>query len=81
MQHKALRQGRNLVFSQDTCLEKERVQLKVTPRKVGMGLKQRWGWRLAWWGSTEKKETSHLLGLRGKARTQINDPVELELLV
>ena len=24
------------------------------------------GWRLAWWGSTEKKESSHLLGLRGR---------------
>ena len=22
--------------------------------------------RLAWWGSTEKKEASHLLGLRGR---------------
>ena len=46
---------------------------KVTPRKVGVGLKRRrepsrrrLGWRLAWWGSTEKKEASHLLGLRGK---------------
>ena len=24
------------------------------------------GWRLAWWGSTEKKEASYLLGLRGR---------------
>ena len=24
------------------------------------------GWRLAWWGSTEKKEASHLLELSGK---------------
>ena len=72
IQHKALRQGKNLAFSKDTCLEKERVLLKVTPRKV-VGLKRRWepskrrlGWRLAWWGSTEKKEVSHLLGLRGR---------------
>ena len=43
------------------------------PRKVGVGLKQkrelnkrRFGWRLAWWESTEKKEASHLLGLRGR---------------
>ena len=43
---------------------------KVTLRKVGVGLKRRrepsrrrLGWRLAWWGSTEK-EASHLLGLR-----------------
>ena len=35
---------------------------KVTPRKVGVGLKRRrepsrrrLSWRLAWWGSTEKK--------------------------
>ena len=44
---------------------------KATPRKVGVGLKRRRGqskrrldWRLAWWGSTEKKEASHFLGLR-----------------
>ena len=46
---------------------------KATPRKVGVGLKRRrepnrrrLGLRLAWWGSTEKKEASHLLGLRGR---------------
>ena len=46
---------------------------KATPRKVGRGLKRRQepirgklGWRLARWESTEKKETSHLLGLRGR---------------
>ena len=72
IQRKALRRGKNLAFSEDTCLEKERVRSKVTPRKVGVGLKRRqelsrrWGWRLAWWGSTEKKEASHLLGLRGR---------------
>ena len=62
-----------MAFSKDTCLEKERVRSKVTPRKVGVGLKRRGepsrrrlGWRLAWWGSTEKKEASHLLGLRGR---------------
>ena len=73
IQCKALRHGKNLAFSEDTCLEKERVRSKVTPRKVGVGLKRRqkpsrrrWGWRLAWWGSTEKKEASHLLRLRGR---------------
>ena len=73
IQRKALRRGKNLAFSKDTCLEKERVRSKVTPRKVGVGLKQRQepsrrrlGWRLAWWESTEKKETSHLLRLRGR---------------
>ena len=57
IQRKALRQGKNLAFSEDTCLEKERVWSKVTPRKVGVGLKPRrdlskrsWGWKLAWWG-------------------------------
>ena len=46
---------------------------KVTARKVGVGLKRklelsrrRLGWRLAWWGFTEKKEASHFLGLRGR---------------
>ena len=36
IQRKALSRGKNLVFSEDTCLEKETVRLKVTPRKVGM---------------------------------------------
>ena len=62
-----------MILGEDTCLEKERVLSKMIPRKVGMGLKRRrelnknrWGWRLAWLGSTEKKEVSHLLGLREK---------------
>ena len=69
IQRKALRRGKNLAFSEDTCLEKERVRSKVTPRKVGVGLKRRREpsrRRLAWWRSTEKKEASHLLGLRGR---------------
>ena len=37
MQRRALRHGKNLAFSEDTCLEKERVRLKVIPRKVGVG--------------------------------------------
>ena len=61
IQRKALRRGKNLAFSEDTCLQNERVRSKVTPRKVGVGLKprrepsRRLGWRLAWWGSTEKE--------------------------
>ena len=62
IQRKALRRGKNPAFSEDTCLEKGRVRSKVTPRKGGVGLKRRrepsrrmLGWRLAWWGSTEKK--------------------------
>ena len=34
IQPKALRRGKNLAFSQDTCLEKERVRSKVTPKKL-----------------------------------------------
>ena len=41
VQRKALKREKNLAFSEDTCLEKERVQSKVTPRKVGVGLKRR----------------------------------------
>ena len=51
IQRKTLRRGKNLAFSEDTCLEKERVRSKVTPRKVGVGLKRRREpsrWRLAW---------------------------------
>ena len=50
----------------------------MTSRKVEVGLKRRWelskrrlGWRLAWWGSTAKKEALHLRGLR--ARHQYSD--------
>ena len=71
-QHKVLKPAKNLAFSKDTCLKKKRVWSKVTPRKVGVGLKQRRelnkrrsGWRLAWWGFAEK-EASHFLGLRGR---------------
>ena len=28
--------------------------------------KKRWRWRLAWWGSTEKKDASQIFGLTGK---------------
>ena len=62
-----------MVFSEETCSEMERVRSKVTPRKVEVGLKwrrelnkRRLGWRCAWWESIEKKEASHLLGLRGR---------------
>ena len=41
IQRTALRRGKNLAFSEDACLEKERVRSKVTPRKVGVGLKRR----------------------------------------
>ena len=41
MHRKVLRQGKNLVFSENTCLEKERLRSKVTPRKVGVGSKRR----------------------------------------
>ena len=57
IQRKALRRGKNLAFSEDTGLEKERVRSKATTRKVGVGLKRKRELskrRLAWWGSTEK---------------------------
>ena len=69
IQCKALIREKNLAFSEDTCLEKERVRSKVAPRKVGEKLKRREelkGWRLAWWESTKKKEASHLLESRGR---------------
>ena len=34
IQRKALRQGKKLAFSEDTCLEKERVRSKVTQEKL-----------------------------------------------
>ena len=40
IQRNALRRGKNLAFSEDTCSEKERVQSKGDSRKVGMGLKR-----------------------------------------
>ena len=61
------RRGKSLAFSKDRCLKKERVRSKVTPRKVGVGLKRRRKLnkrRLACWGSTEKKKASHLIELR-----------------
>ena len=73
IQHKALRPERNLAFSEDTCLQKKSVRSKVTPRKVGVGLKRRrepsmsgLGWSLGLWGSTEKKKASHLHGFGGR---------------
>ena len=41
IQRKAMRRRENFAFSEETCLEKERVRSKVTARKVGMGLKRR----------------------------------------
>ena len=62
IQCKTYRRGKNLAFSEDTCLENVRVRLKMIPKKVRVGLKRRrdpskrrLGWRLAWCGSTEKK--------------------------
>ena len=49
IQRKALRRGKNLAFCEDTCLEKERVQSKVTQEKLGVGLKQRREPRMRRW--------------------------------
>ena len=84
IQCKALRRGKNLAFSKGTCLEKGIVQSKVISREVGVGLKRRWelnkrrlGWRLAWWGFTEK-EASHFLGLRGRHQYSDHRPNQIE---
>ena len=51
---------------------KGKIAVEGDPKNIGVGLKRRrelnmtrLGWRLAWWGSIEKK-ASHLLGLRGR---------------
>ena len=41
LRRKALRRGKNLAFSEDACLEKERVRPKVTPTNVGVAFKRR----------------------------------------
>ena len=38
IQSKALRRGKNLAFSEDTCLEKKRVRSKVIPKKGWSGI-------------------------------------------
>ena len=38
-----LRREKNVAFSEDTCLEKERMRSKVNARKAGMGLNQKRG--------------------------------------
>ena len=69
IQCKVLKRGKNLVFSEETYSEKERVRSKMTSRKVTVGLKRKRELnkrRLAWWESTEEKKALHLLGLRGR---------------
>ena len=41
LQRKALRRGKNLAFSEDTCLEKERVRSKVTPEIIRIEMEAR----------------------------------------
>ena len=50
-----LEMRKKLGFQRKFMIEKERVRSKVTPRKVGVGLKWRWelnnkrlGWRWTW---------------------------------
>ena len=38
IQHNALRLGKNLAFSEDTCLEKERVQFEGDPKQSWSGI-------------------------------------------
>ena len=62
-----------LGLQRSSCFEKERVRSKVTPRKVGVGLKRRrepsrrrLGWRFAWWGSIVFDNLSNLVIVIGK---------------
>ena len=73
IQRKVLIRGKNLAFSEDTCLEKKKVRSKMIPRKIEVRLIRRrelnmkmWSWKLAWLGFPEKNKTSYFLGLRGK---------------
>ena len=79
IQLKALRRENNLAFSEDTCLEKERVRSEVTPRKVGVGLKRRrepskrrLGWRLSLVGIHQ--EEGGLTFARIKRKTPVLRP-------
>ena len=54
IQRKALKRGKTLAFREETCLEKERVRSKVTPRKVGVGLKRRWEFNKRRWSLGER---------------------------
>ena len=54
-------------------LRKGKSAVKGDPKKSWSGVeteaepsRRRLGWRLAWWGSTEKNEALHLLGSRGR---------------
>ena len=62
-----------LGFQQKYMFRKGKSAVEGDPKKSWSGIetqaglnKEKVGWRLAWWGSTEKKEASHLLGLRGR---------------
>ena len=70
MQRKALRRGKNLAQSR-YMLKKEMSAVEGDPLESWSGIevegelnKKKLSWRLAWWGSTEKKEASRLLRLR-----------------
>ena len=85
IQRKAIRRGKNLAFNKDTCLEKERVRLKVTPRKVGVGLKRRrepskrkLGLKIRLVG--DRRRRPHICS-EEETSTQTSIPIETELLV
>ena len=66
-------EGRSWPLAKIHAYEKQRVRSKVILRIVVERLKRRWklnkrrwGWRLAWWGSTVKKKISYLLRWRGR---------------
>ena len=50
IQRNALRRGKNLAFSEDTCLEKESVWSKMVRRKLGVALKRKGELNKKRWG-------------------------------
>ena len=88
IQRKTLRRGKILAFSEDTCLEKEKTRSKVTPRKVGMGLKRRrelskrtLGWRLAWLVWLKWRRPHICSDWEEDISTQTSAPIETEPFV
>ena len=62
-----------LRFQRKYMFRKGKSAVEGDPKKSWSGIetqaglnKEKAGWRLAWWGFTEKKEASHFLELRGR---------------
>ena len=73
IQRKALRRGKNLAFSEDTCLENKKSAVEGDPKKSWSGIETKMvvkqdevGLEVSSVESTERKEASHFLRLRGR---------------